>query len=540
MSLSSTIQNLKYSQVKLDGTSESWADISRRVAMAVVHPYFPKLAPEIEKLIYEKKFMPGGRYLYAAGRPFAQTQNCLLLSVEDSREGWADLMQRITSGLMTGAGVGVVYSKLREEGALVGGMGGKSTGPIALMQMVNEAGRHIMQGGSRRSAIWAGLHWNHPDIFKFIALKNWSDDIKAMKAKDFNAVAPMDGTNISVILDDAFFAAYHEPSHSQHNLAHEVYDIVVRQMLENGEPGFSVDVGVNAGEHLRNACTEVTSSDDNDICNLGSINLAKVEDFEEMKRVVKLATIFLLCGTLYSRVPYEAVAETRTKNRRLGLGLMGMHEWLLMRGKRYEKDEELGSWLLAYEVYSTKTANEYADLLGISRPIKTRAIAPTGTIAILAETTSGIEPIFCTAFKRRYLRGTEWHYQYTIDSTAERLIERGVDPNAIEDAYTLAEDVERRIAFQGWVQQYVDHGISSTINLPPWGSEHNNQDTVHAFGETLMRYLPQLRGVTTYPDGSRSGQPLNPVPYYEALGQTGVEHREYGNENACVGGVCGI
>ena len=247
------ILSLKYAQTKADGTKESWADISRRVASSVVHPYFPTLAPQIEQLIYEKKFIPGGRYLYAAGKPMHQTQNCLLLSVEDSREAWASLMQRVVSGLMTGAGVGIVYSKLRGRGSLVRGMGGTSTGPIALMQMVNEAGRHIMQGGSRRSAIWAGLHWNHPDVFEFIALKDWSEDVKAAKAKDYNAIAPMDGTNISVILDDAFFASYHDATSAAHVHAVAVYWSVVRHMLETGEPGFSVDTGANAGEHLRNA-----------------------------------------------------------------------------------------------------------------------------------------------------------------------------------------------------------------------------------------------------------------------------------------------
>src|SRR5690606_3302912 len=161
------------------------------------------------ELIRDRKFMPGGRYLYAAGRPVHQTQNCLLLSVEDSREGWASLMRRVTEGLMTGAGIGVDYSKLRPRGAKIKGTGGESTGPIALMQMVNETGRHIRQGGSRRSALWAGLNWAHADVFEFMAIKDWSPEIKAAKEADFNAPAPMDGTNISVLLDDDFFDAYH-------------------------------------------------------------------------------------------------------------------------------------------------------------------------------------------------------------------------------------------------------------------------------------------------------------------------------------------
>jgi ribonucleoside-diphosphate reductase alpha chain len=310
-------------------------------------------------------------------------------------------------------------------------------------------------------------------------------------------------------------------------------------MLRTAEPGFSVDIGENAGETARNACCEITSRDDSDICNLGSINMANIESLEDMKRVVELATLFLLAGTIYSDVPYDKIGDTRSKNRRLGLGLMGLHEFLLKRGKSYGADTELDQYL---EVYSgsTEIAHRYADEWSISRPLKTRAIAPTGTISIVSETTSGIEPIFCAAYKRRYLKDGQWHYQYVLDATAQRLVEKGVDPDSIEDAYALAEDVERRVAFQAYLQQYVDHAISSTINLPSWGSELNNENTAKAFEEMLIRYLPHLRGVTAYPDGCRGGQPLTPVKYTEAsrhVGQVFVESLDICDITK--GGSCG-
>jgi ribonucleoside-diphosphate reductase alpha chain len=135
------------------------------------------------------------------------------------------------------------------------------------MQMLNEAGRGIRQGGDRRSAIWAGLIWSHADIFEFISLKNWSPEVRALKEKDPLFPATMDGTNISVLLDDEFFEAFGNEKHKLHDRAQEVYWAVVKSMLKTAEPGFSVDIGVNAGETLRNACTEVSSSDDSDICN---------------------------------------------------------------------------------------------------------------------------------------------------------------------------------------------------------------------------------------------------------------------------------
>jgi hypothetical protein len=287
-------------------------------------------------------------------------------------------------------------------------------------------------------------------------------------------------------------------------------------------------------------CTEVTSRDDSDICNLGSINMAEINSLEEMAEIVDLSTYFLLAGTVYSDVPYAKVDQIRTKNRRLGLGLMGLHEWLLKHNCKYGPNDELKKYLEIYET-STVIAHKYADELGISRPVKTRAIAPTGTIGILAETTTGVEPIFCVAYKRRYLKGSVWHYQYVLDPTAKRLIEKhGVNPELIEDAYNLSKDVERRLEFQSWVQQYVDHGISSTLNLPSWGSEDNNDGTVQAFGNTLIKYLPKLRGMTAYPDGARGGQPLTPVKWSTAIKHVGEIFVEQADIcDISKGGSCG-
>lgn len=832
-------------------TEKTWDQVGERVAGEVFKTvgdstHVHVLKTHVSEMISKRQFMPGGRYLYATGRPFHQTQNCLLLRAQDSREGWSDLLHKASMALMTGAGIGVDYSNVREEGAIIRRTGGLATGPIALMQMLNECGRGIMQGGSRRcllkgapvilsdgsrkpieqvqvgdevvtrfgprkvvaiakqglqeilhvktkygevycsknhrwlgskndrkicwltasklkpgwslyyqgvpdpigkqidnswaytlgyflgngcayscnrthevtfsiptkhvsqeqldtiekgmrrysvkmkvcnghgnclnvrfrskqlvsvfqefkqphksftvppsiqeadkdgrsaflagwcdadgslheerkvrvsckheealrslgllakslglltcikgteiafkasqnqlwnetigkfshkyenlpvkndgsvkvkdviisvtevglfetfdlqidgveefvaydhishnSAIWAGLNWRHADAQKFIGVKNWSEDVRRLKEKNFSFPATLDQTNISILLDDRFFEAYHNLDDNDHALANQVYWAVVRQMLSTAEPGFSIDVGQNKGETLRNACTEVTSRDSNDICNLGSINMGRFETLPEFESAVWSATAFLLAGTLYSDVPYPEVDMIRTKNRRLGLGLMGIHEWLLRRGKKYGPDDELAHWLESYEQVSRKAADVLSEKWKISRPEKVRAIAPTGTISIVAETSSGIEPIFCVAYKRRYLRdGKNWVYQYVIDPVAKRLIEEGADPNKIEDAYSLASNIERRVEFQSWLQKFVDHGISSTINLPHWGSEYNNEDTVQDFGNMLMKYLPNLRGVTVYPDGARGGQPLTPVPYAEAVGQEGIE-----------------
>jgi len=315
---------------------------------------------------------------------------------------------------------------------------------------------------------------------------------------------------------------------------------VIEQMLRTGDPGFTVDVGKNSGENLRNACGEATSRETDDICNLGSLNMGRFNDIGDFEHAVECATAFLLAGSVYTDVPYTDVDKVLTKNRRLGLGLMGIHEWLLKRGYRYEPNDELWQWLKVYDKGSNTAAKKYADEWGLKRPKKVRAIAPNGTTGIVAETTGGIEPIFCVAYKRRYLKGTSHFYQYVVDPVAKRLIEEGVDPSLIEDAYTLSQDVERRVSFQAWVQQVVDQAISSTINLPKWGTEFNNSNLVRPFGNMLMKYLPKLRGITCYPDGGRGGQPLNPVSYAEAVGQEGIELVEEQQDICSLrGGNCG-
>lgn len=529
-----------------------WDRTAARVVdnvMAAVDMQFSTEAEKLVDLIAERKFIPGGRYLYAAGRDLHQVQNCALYRAEDTREGWADLVHKVTMALMTGAGVGVDYSDVRCSGSVISRTGGTASGPISLMKMVNEVGRNVMQGGARRSAIWAGLAWWHADIFDFIAVKDWSDEVKALKEKDFTFPADLDMTNISVILDADFFEAYEgkgpklgwndraPDGNSWHDWAQRVYWATLDKMVTTAEPGFSVNYD-NPRESLRNACTEITSEDDSDICNLGSLNLAAFDGADEFYEAVELATLFLLAGTVYSDLPHEEVYETREKNRRLGLGLMGVHEWLLKRGKRYGPDGELGTWLELYQL-SELHANTWADKLGLSRPLKTRAIAPNGTIGILAETTTSAEPIFAAAYKRRVrnanAKGDKVEFEYVVDPTAARLVAEGVDPNLIEDAYLLSYDVERRVAFQAWLQKYVDHGISSTVNLPHVMSDSMEQ---RWFGELLLEYLPKLRGITCYPDGSRGGQPLTAVPLEFALDKTGVRFEE--NEERCVGGACGV
>jgi ribonucleoside-diphosphate reductase alpha chain len=529
----------KYAQ----GIEDTWDNLAERVVEDVCGTRWSTAQAlmckddrdHLAEYIKRMAFIPGGRYLWYSGRKNSYFNNCFTLRAEeDTREEWAALSQRAVSCLMTGGGIGVDYSILRARGKPLSKTGGTASGPLPLMQMINEIGRGVMQGGSRRSAIYASLNWQHEDAGDFLAAKNWSPVIKDLKANDFNFPASLDMTNISLNYDDAWL-------NNSDRASDHTFLANVRQAMETGEPGFSFNFGSKQNETLRNACTEVTSEDDSDVCNLGSINIGAISSLDEFKSVVTLASKFLVCGTLRADLPYDKVYKVREKNRRLGLGLMGIHEWLLKRGQQYEVTDELKQWLEVYKDESERAANDHCDRFFISRPKAFRAIAPTGSIGILAGTTTGIEPLFAVAYKRRYLTdGTKWKYEYVVDSTADLLIkEYGLDPDKIDTAYKLSHNYEQRIKFQADIQDYVDMSISSTINLPAWGSKGNSEADVSKFAETLSKYAPRLRGFTAYPDGARGGQPLTECSYKEATSHRGVVYDENA-DRACKDGVCGV
>ena len=495
---------------------------------------------QLTQYISDFKFMPGGRYLWYSGRDARFFNNCYLLRLEDdSREEWAGVTQRAMSCLMTGGGIGVDVSICRPSGRQLRRTGGVASGPIPLLYTLNEVGRNVMQGGSRRSALYGSMNWQHEDAKTLLHAKNWHDmflgnqkeyTVADMKKLNFNYAAPLDMMNISLNYDDAWLNGNGD----------DIFNENCRQALMTGEPGFSFNFGEKQNETLRNACTEITSEDDSDVCNLGSVNLANISSVEELKDVVNLSAKFLVCGLIRAHLPYKKVEKVRQKNSRIGLGLMGLHEWLLKRNFKYEMNDELKQWIKVYESESTKAANEHCDRLFLNRPKGYRAIAPTGTISILAGTTSGIEPIYAVAYRRRYLTdGTRWKHQFVVDGTAESLISDGVNPEEIESAVDLAADPERRIKFQYELQKYVDHAISSTINLPQWGTEFNNEDKVPEFAKIVKKYASGLRGLTLYPDGSRGGQPISTVPYNDANSKRGVIFED-NSEEQCLSGVCNI
>ncbi len=520
--LGQVIFNEKYRNSS--GGCRTWADLVDTLVYRVCHNYMrPGDMSQLTSYMRNFKFIPAGRYLYYAGRPASFFNNCFAFIAEDSREGWAKLAHNHMLALMCGGGVGTYYGAIRPKGSPVKTTGGVASGPVPLMHAMNEVGRNVMQGGARRSALYASLPCDHPDIYEFMSSKNWDDHTTEMKSSDFNFPGPLDMTNISVAYNDLT------------DLDSELFRLNILQAIKTGEPGFQFDFGAKE-EVGRNACTEFITDTDSDMCNLGSINMANIKSPKEMESVAYLASQFLYCGSLMAQLPYKDCYEVRSTKRKIGLGIMGLHEWIMKNGGKYEPSHNLFKMLYGYKKGSKSGADDLSDTTSESRCIRYRSIAPSGTISLLAGTTSGIEPLYSVAIKRRWFDHGDWKYQYVIDPIAKQYIEDGLNPNNIETASDLSNDIDRRLGMQSYIQNFVDMGISSTVNI----QSDVNVDTIE---RSLRNYAPSLRGVTFYPDGARGGQPLVSVPWEEAQGKEGItlhEQVDILENTACKGGVCGI
>jgi len=398
------------------------------------------------------------------------------------------------------------------------------------MELIDYIGTKVQQGGSRRSALYGSLKWNHEEIQSFMNSKNWSNEIIDQKLADYNFKAPLDCTNISVSYD----ANWLVQSEDRESNAWKIFKENVRLALLHGEPGFSFNLK-NPYENLRNACAESVSGDDSDVCNLGSINLARVKSINDFKRSTELALLFLMCGSIRSELPNAKVAEVRKKNNRVGVGLMGIHEFLIQRHRAYGACDELEEILYHYKEITNGTKERYAKKLRCTIPIATRAVAPTGSVAIVAGTTSGIEPIFAKAYKRRYLKGNSWHYRYIIDSTAKRMID--MYPHAfIQSAHDLS--ISTRLDMINLIESYVDQGVSSTINLPEAITDDTEVERVANFIRDKVKRNENIRGLTFYPNGAR-GSIFEEVVYEEALRFEDVEFKEHDICSIAGKGSCG-
>lgn len=526
-----------------------------------------KQVAEIEKRFYDSMigqcFMPNSPTLMNAGKDRGQLSACFVLPVPDSLEGIFETCKNAALIHKTGGGTGFSFSRLRPVNDRVATTCGVASGPVSFMTVYDAATEAIRQGGTRRGANMGILNIDHPDIEQFINCKSHTD-----KLNNFNiSVAVTEEFMEAVKQDRAFDLIHPRTRHVVKTLrARDLFEQIVRNAHATGEPGIVFMDRINKGDPIiqtlddkgfpvpgtedieaTNPCGEQPLGP-GDACNLGSINVAKYVDeakpdfaWAELAEMVELAVRFLDDVVQANCYPLNFIAQATLNNRRIGLGIMGWAEALIRLKIPYDTDaavskaEELMSFI-------RKTAHAASGQLAGQRgnfpnwPFSTWAkdgvpmrnatvttIAPTGTISIIAGTTSGIEPVFAVSFMRRVLGGMELvEVDALFEQTArergfysQELMRQIADEGTIQHVEGIPPDVKRlwvcshdinfiwHVKMQQAFQKFTDCAVSKTINLP-------RQSSVDDVAEIYQKaYELGLKGITVYRDTSREKQVLN-------------------------------
>ena len=508
----------------------------------------PRWRDEYLHLMASLDFLPNSPTLMNAGTALGQLSACFVIPVEDTMEGIFEAVKQMALVQRTGGGTGFSFSRLRPAGSVVGSTGGSASGPVSFMRIFDAATENIRQGGKRRGANMGVLRVDHPDIDRFIAAKLDGESLQNF--------------NISVAATDAFFEAAlagtgydlvdpHTGRAIEHRDAGAVLDAIAQAAWRTGDPGLLFIDAINRGNpvpHLgsieaTNPCGEVPLLPW-EACNLGSINLSRMIheedgrpalDRERLASVARTAVRFLDDVIEVNRLPGPLFDEAVRATRKIGLGVMGFAELLAELDVAYDSERAVA---VAREVMtciedaafeaSAELAEErgpFPAWTGTGTPVRnaTRtAIAPTGTIGIIAGTTASIEPLFALAYRRSALEGqvlTEVNPVFL-----RHLAETGLDadavvaevarvgslahvagvPEALRRRFATALEVpwKHHLDIQAAFQTHTDNSVSKTINLPA-------ETTVNDVRDAYIRAWEMgLKGITAYRYGSHASQVL--------------------------------
>ena len=572
---------------------ETWEGACRRisdhVAKAEEGEKVQKYADEFFEELVSGRFSPGGRIWYGSGRNKAQLLNCFGIPSGDSREAWAKTSgdTLIISG--TGGGVGTNFSDIRPRGAPIKGTGGTASGSVSFMRIVNAICEEIKAGGNRRSALMFCLNHDHPDIEEFLDAK--------LDLKQIN------NANISVVFMDESPQDFFKKviNDEDHNLvwqgkiiktikARALWNRLVENSLKNGEPGILNGHLANEMNTLyperkmvtTNPCSEIWF-EPYGVCCLGSIVLPRFVkakgkepkdriDWQLLHQTVSRGVRFLDDVLTVNFYPIPEIEEESNNVRRIGLGIMGLHDMLLQLGLKYSSQEgrDFVDKIMSFIKHAAYDTSTYLAIekgpfplfnkekfcnSGFVKTLKPSirnkikdygmrncallTIAPSGTISIVQGVSSALEPLFAYAYNRRFrTEDTKGHTviekEIVVHPLFEQHIRDGMDVSHFESSDEIAP--EDHLAMQVVCQKHVDNAISKTTNIP------QNKYTVEMLSDLLMRFIPDLKGTTIYPVGSRAETPLEPIPMGNAVeyvlkNQSVTETEQIDN---CKSGVCGL
>jgi len=533
---------LKVAERRYFMDSEDWDACSRRVSSAVAtaeNSHMVKYAEEFGRIIYNLDFLPGGRILRNAGRQRGSMFNCYHLPMGDSREEIGQFYKDSLILWGEGGGIGVNASFLRPEGAPIKGVGGVSSGPVSFLRASDAIAETVESGGSRRAAALASMNVTHPDIIKFIDAKLKHGVLSCY--------------NISVAVTDKFLEAVEADDDWEYKFAHQSYgvikarkiwDKIINNMVECAEPGLlNWDKLIKNNSYYydpvlgTNPCGEAVLSP-YDVCDLGSLVLPNFitgtinTNWKKLEETIKIAVRFLDDVIEVNKYVLHEIDIKAHNSRRIGLGVMGLAEYLFAKKLRYGSRKaiaEVERLMRFIRDVTYETLVELAEEKGAFpkfdpipygkasfirklpaslrmaikkhgvRCVTALAVAPTGTISLVADVTSSIEPLIKKAYKRTDRVGERMYvHPIYLDhlQTGDPLPHWYVDSDDLDPS----DHFEVQVA----VQKFVDGAVSKTINMPAG-------TTPDQLSHLMLEYIHDLKGVTVYVDGSREGQILNSV-----------------------------
>jgi len=552
---------------------ETPSELFRRVAknLAIVEKAVKR--KQIETDFYEVmsrlEFLPAGRTLNNAGTPQSQLANCFVLPVEDSMEGIFDAVKWMAMVHQRGGGTGFNFSKLRPRGDVVTkSSGGFATGPVSFMKVFDIATRQVMQGGKKRGANMGILNVDHPDILDFISAKAERGEIENF--------------NISIGVTDDFMEAVDQNKqwHLRNQRTGEIVQTMQARTLmsqlvsmawRTGDPGLIFLDPINRNNPLlkkygridaTNPCGEQPLHPF-DACNLGSINLAKMVNspisnsqilklginWDRLRFVVRTGVRMLDNVIDACKYPLPQITETVRANRRIGLGVMGWADMLYQLRVAYDSEEGVKlakkiakfvqdeSWQMSEELAKEKGAfprwkeSSFVKSGKKVRNVAITTIAPTGSISMLSDASSGIEPVFALAYTKNVVEdnGLSYINKYFEKELAQALwadgdaehkvrdrIVREVAssgavtsvsgvPEEVKKVYRTAHDIspEWHVKMQAAWQRYTDNAVSKTINFP---HSATIDEVANAY---MLAWKLGCKGITIYRDGSKDVQILS-------------------------------